>query len=173
MALGGTGVRFWRTCLDEVQMIETPSPKVAKMALRLSTVNRWGVSGTPIQRRGLEDLHGLIAFLQLAPFDARSVWRQCVQLPYERGEMRDKLHGFLRTIMWRTSKVDVVDEIDIPPLHEKTRFLTFSPVEVRHDTRTRTHTRTHSLWGNATCRRTFTRRGWATPCNAPAPYSNA
>lgn len=123
------GVRFWRTCLDEVQMIETPSTKVAKMALRLSTVNRWGVSGTPIQRRGLEDLHGLIAFLQLAPFDARSVWRQCVQLPYERGEMRDKLHGFLRTIMWRTSKVDVVDEIDIPPLHEKTRFLTFSPVE--------------------------------------------
>jgi len=116
--------------LDEVQMIETPSTKVAKMALRLSTINRWGVSGTPIQRRGLEDLHGLIAFLQLEPFNKKHVWRQCIQLPYERGEMKERIHAFLRTIMWRTSKSDVLDQTAIPPLYEKTRFLRFSPVEV-------------------------------------------
>ncbi len=58
------GVTFWRICLDEVQMIETATTKVAQMALKLSTVHRWGVSGTPI-RRGLEDLHGLFQFLQV------------------------------------------------------------------------------------------------------------
>lgn len=46
-------VEWWRVCLDEAQMVECPTAKAAEMALRLASVNRWCVSGTPVQR-GLE-----------------------------------------------------------------------------------------------------------------------
>ena len=43
---------------------------VAQMALQLHCINRWAVTGTPISR-GLDDLYGLILFLQLDPFRDR------------------------------------------------------------------------------------------------------
>ena len=38
-------VQWWRICLDEAQMIECTTTKTAEMALRLSAVHRWCVTG--------------------------------------------------------------------------------------------------------------------------------
>ncbi|KAG8225016.1 hypothetical protein J437_LFUL006027, partial [Ladona fulva] len=43
-------IQWWRICLDEAQMVEMTSAKTAEMALRLSAVHRWCITGTPIQR---------------------------------------------------------------------------------------------------------------------------
>ena len=43
------------------------------MAGQLATVHRWCVTGTPIAH-GIEDLYGLLVFLQAAPFADRSLW---------------------------------------------------------------------------------------------------
>lgn len=40
---------WWRLCFDEAQMIDSQS-MVAKMAEKLSAINRWAVTGTPISR---------------------------------------------------------------------------------------------------------------------------
>ena len=42
------------------------------------------VTGTPLSR-GLEDLYGLLAFLQAAPYSNRHWWQRAVQRPYEGG----------------------------------------------------------------------------------------
>lgn len=61
-------VVWWRVCLDEAQMVESSTAAAAKMALRLNTVHRWCVSGTPIWKGQLDDLYGLLVFLQVRLF---------------------------------------------------------------------------------------------------------
>jgi E3 ubiquitin-protein ligase SHPRH len=86
-------------CLDEAQMVECTSTKVmgavfcgiyyvftilylqtAEMALRLSAVNRWCVTGTPIQR-GIDGALKVPSFLEFQLFifiSCRSLWTDAV-----------------------------------------------------------------------------------------------
>ncbi|NXX89718.1 SHPRH ligase, partial [Centropus bengalensis] len=122
-------VEWWRICLDEAQMVECTTAKAAEMALRLSGINRWCVSGTPVQR-GLEDLYGLVLFLGIDPYWVKHWWDQLLYRPYCRKNPRP-LYSLIAQIMWRTAKKDVIDQIQIPPQTENVHWLHFSPVE-RH-----------------------------------------
>ena len=79
-----TAIKWWRVCLDEAQMVETPTAQAAAMALRLDTCIRWCITGTPIQR-GYEDLYGLLLFLRAAPFADRGIWTQAIERPLKFG----------------------------------------------------------------------------------------
>ncbi|KAM3853505.1 E3 ubiquitin-protein ligase SHPRH isoform 1-T1 [Vipera latastei] len=122
-------VEWWRICLDEAQMVECTTAKAAEMALRLSGINRWCVSGTPVQR-GLEDLYGLVLFLGADPYWVKYWWDQLLYRPYCRKNTQP-LYNFIAKIMWRSAKKDVIDQIQIPPQTEDIHWLHFSPVE-RH-----------------------------------------
>nr|XP_020666585.1 E3 ubiquitin-protein ligase SHPRH isoform X1 [Pogona vitticeps] len=122
-------VEWWRICLDEAQMVECTTAKAAEMALRLSGINRWCVSGTPVQR-GLEDLYGLVLFLGADPYWVRYWWDQLLYRPYCRKNTQP-LYDFIAKIMWRSAKKDVIDQIQIPAQTEDVHWLHFSPVE-RH-----------------------------------------
>ncbi|XP_043924742.1 E3 ubiquitin-protein ligase SHPRH [Protopterus annectens] len=122
-------VEWWRVCLDEAQMVECTTAKAAEMALRLSAVNRWCVTGTPVQR-GLEDLYGLVLFLGVDPYWVRHWWDQLLYRPYCR-KNHHHLYNLISKIMWRSAKKDVLDQIQIPPQTEEVHWLHFSPVE-RH-----------------------------------------
>ncbi|XP_053147143.1 E3 ubiquitin-protein ligase SHPRH isoform X2 [Hemicordylus capensis] len=122
-------VEWWRICLDEAQMVECTTAKAAEMALRLSGINRWCVSGTPVQR-GLEDLYGLVLFLGADPYWVKYWWDQLLYRPYCRKNPQP-LYSFIAKIMWRSAKKDVLDQIQIPPQTEDVHWLHFSPVE-RH-----------------------------------------
>ncbi|XP_024122367.1 E3 ubiquitin-protein ligase SHPRH isoform X1 [Oryzias melastigma] len=120
-------VEWWRVCLDEAQMVECPTAKAAEMALRLASVNRWCVSGTPVQR-GLEDLYGLVLFLGVDPYWVKHWWDQLLYRPYRRGNT-EPLYAVVAQILWRSAKKDVIDQIQIPPQTEEVHWLHFSPVE--------------------------------------------
>uniref|UniRef100_A0A671W3I7 SNF2 histone linker PHD RING helicase n=1 Tax=Sparus aurata TaxID=8175 RepID=A0A671W3I7_SPAAU len=120
-------VEWWRICLDEAQMVECPTAKAAEMALRLASVNRWCVSGTPVQR-GLEDLYGLVLFLGVDPYWVKHWWYQLLYRPYRRGNT-EPLYYVIAQLLWRSAKKDVIDQIQIPPQTEEVHWLDFSPVE--------------------------------------------
>nr|XP_033793202.1 E3 ubiquitin-protein ligase SHPRH isoform X2 [Geotrypetes seraphini]XP_033793203.1 E3 ubiquitin-protein ligase SHPRH isoform X2 [Geotrypetes seraphini] len=122
-------VEWWRICLDEAQMVECTTAKAAEMALRLSGINRWCVTGTPVQR-GLEDLYGLVLFLGFDPFWVKHWWDQLLYRPYCRKNPMPLFH-LIAKILWRSAKKDVIDQIQIPPQTEDVHWLHFSPVE-RH-----------------------------------------
>ncbi|XP_067099259.1 E3 ubiquitin-protein ligase SHPRH isoform X1 [Osmerus mordax] len=120
-------VEWWRICLDEAQMVECTTAKAAEMALRLASVNRWCVSGTPVQR-GLEDLYGLVLFLGVDPYWVKYWWDQLLYRPYRRGNT-EPLYNLIGQLLWRSAKKDVIDQIQIPPQTEEVHWLHFSPVE--------------------------------------------
>uniref|UniRef100_T1JC89 RING-type domain-containing protein n=1 Tax=Strigamia maritima TaxID=126957 RepID=T1JC89_STRMM len=122
-----TAVEWWRICLDEAQMVETVSTRTADMALRLHAVNRWCITGTPIQK-SIEDLYGLLLFLGTDPFSVRVWWRQCLFEPYCYGET-EQMHRVLSSILWRTSKADVLNQIQLPEQREEIHYMRFSPIE--------------------------------------------
>ncbi|XP_023050535.1 E3 ubiquitin-protein ligase SHPRH isoform X1 [Piliocolobus tephrosceles] len=122
-------VEWWRICLDEAQMVECPAVKAAEMAQRLSGINRWCISGTPVQR-GLEDLFGLVVFLGIEPYCVKHWWVRLLYRPYCKNNPQH-LYSFIARILWRSAKKDVIDQIQIPPQTEEIHWLHFSPVE-RH-----------------------------------------
>ncbi|XP_060708212.1 E3 ubiquitin-protein ligase SHPRH [Hemiscyllium ocellatum] len=122
-------VEWWRICLDEAQMVECATAKAAEMCLRLSAINRWCVTGTPVQR-SLEDLYGLVLFLGVDPYWVKHWWDQLLYQPYCR-KNPIPMYTLIAKIMWRTAKKDVLDQIQIPPQTEEVHWLRFSPVE-RH-----------------------------------------
>ncbi|XP_015575743.2 E3 ubiquitin-protein ligase SHPRH [Ricinus communis] len=125
-----TRIFWWRVCLDEAQMVESNAAAAAEMALRLSAKYRWCITGTPIQRK-LDDLYGLLRFLKASPFNVSRWWIDVIRDPYERGDVgaMDFTHNFFKQIMWRSSKVHVAGELQLPPQEECVSWLAFSAIE--------------------------------------------
>eukprot|EP01083_Nonionella_stella_P046639 124858_1 len=67
-------IRWWRLILDEAQQIESKVSKCAQMAHKVTSKYKWCVTGTPIGKNGLDDLYGLIKFLDVRPFNTQVAW---------------------------------------------------------------------------------------------------
>jgi hypothetical protein len=75
---------WWRLIIDEAQMVESSTAKAAAMARLLRAQNRWAVSGTPLGRGKLSDLHGLLSFLGLEPWAEKAWWTHAIEAPLVR-----------------------------------------------------------------------------------------
>lgn len=73
-----TMVRWWRVCLDEAQMVETPTNTCSRMVGKLPAINRWAITGTPIEK-SYENLYGLVLFLDLQPYTYLPTFRSMVE----------------------------------------------------------------------------------------------
>ncbi|KAK9884497.1 hypothetical protein WA026_007338 [Henosepilachna vigintioctopunctata] len=120
-------IKWWRLCLDEAQTVETPGKIVSAMARKLSAQYRWAVTGTPISK-DISDLFGLLDYLQFEPYNDFESWINLLYNPYLNGNV-GPLSSYLSKIMWRSSKAEVIDQIDIPIQVSKEHALEFSAVE--------------------------------------------
>uniref|UniRef100_A0A336MKX4 CSON001404 protein n=1 Tax=Culicoides sonorensis TaxID=179676 RepID=A0A336MKX4_CULSO len=120
-------IKWYRTCLDEAQMVEVPTNQCARMVNSLPAINRWAVTGTPIER-DISTLYGLVYFLGYDPFTSSNVWKHYVEL-YLSGNFVPLIR-ILQKVMWRTCKIDVLDEIGIPPQSEVVHYVQMSDLQV-------------------------------------------
>ena len=124
-------IEWWRICLDEAQRVEGTASAAAKMASRLLSCNKWCITGTPFGRGHLDDLYGLLLFLNATPFCDKRIFRHCLHSNHTDYESR--IQSILQPLLWRSTKADpvVCKQIGIPEQFEKKVKLTFSSVE-RH-----------------------------------------
>ena len=66
-----------RIILDEAHGIKNPSTIVSRACCMLKAPNRWAVTGTPMQNT-LQDIYGLLKFLQHEPWCEASFWRKAI-----------------------------------------------------------------------------------------------
>ncbi|XP_053674270.1 E3 ubiquitin-protein ligase SHPRH [Anopheles nili] len=121
-----TMVRWWRVCLDEAQMVEGVNTNATKMVKELPAVHRWTVTGTPVEKT-IDNLYGLVHFLDYAPYDSLPVWRKYSTL-FHSGHAEPLLSAMVR-IMWRTCKHAVLDQLGIPPQTERVHYITMSDLQ--------------------------------------------
>ena len=111
--------------------METPTASSAKMALQLKAQNKWCVTGTPVSRGKLDDLYGLLLFLNVAPFSDVHSFRHCLHSNHD--GFAHRLRYILRDIFWRSTKAntDVRKQMGVPEQEERMVLLQFSSIE-RH-----------------------------------------
>ncbi|XP_049541626.1 E3 ubiquitin-protein ligase SHPRH [Anopheles darlingi] len=121
-----TMIRWWRVCLDEAQMVEGVNNSASKMVKALPAVHRWTVTGTPIEKT-INNLHGLVHFLDYAPYNEYSIWREYSE-QFLHGNAEPLLTVMSR-IMWRTCKTAVLDQLGIPPQTERVHYVRMSDLQ--------------------------------------------
>lgn len=119
-----TMVNWWRVVLDEAQMVETPKNNCSKMVKSLPAIHRWAVTGTPIEK-SIDNLYGLLHFLDYEPFTDFNVWKR-LSLSFNQGEIEPVINNCLKNVMWRTCKINVWQEIGLPPQTEIVHNVTMS-----------------------------------------------
>ncbi|KAJ3309377.1 hypothetical protein HDU76_003646, partial [Blyttiomyces sp. JEL0837] len=120
-------VEWWRVCLDEAQMVESPTAQVSEMARMIPRIHPWAITGTPITKCGLSDLYGLCLFLDLEPIAQNKSLFDKLLTP----ELRPHLITTFGRLMHRHTKDFLKDELALPQQTQYIVELEFSLVE-RH-----------------------------------------
>ncbi|KAE9531943.1 hypothetical protein AGLY_010145 [Aphis glycines] len=115
-------IKWWRICLDEGQLIENTCNKVCGMTLNLTSVHKWAMTGTPIQK-SLNDLYGILLFLQVSPYCIEKQFQQLMK-----GE-KTIMYEYFSKLIWRSSIENVHSELNLPKLTKEQHWLTFSQIE--------------------------------------------
>ena len=120
-------IKWWRVVLDEVQLVENTNNRCSKMVMNLPANYRWGITGTPIEKDSVACLSGLLYFIDYAPYSNNKTFEQLWK-QYQNGN-RSKLIKVLSHVMWRTSKKDVEDEINIPKQTEIMHYIDMTDLQ--------------------------------------------
>ncbi|VDM18554.1 unnamed protein product, partial [Hydatigera taeniaeformis] len=129
-------VIWWRICLDEAQMAENVTSKIARMLSEVEAVHRWCVTGTPAEK-GLSDFYGLLAYLRLEPFACRHYWNALLYQPFVNAlrsssptELSDTLFvRLLSRLLWRNTKALVGSQLCLPSVCQQIHWVDFTSVE--------------------------------------------
>jgi SNF2 family DNA or RNA helicase len=121
-------LNWFRIVLDEAHSIRTQTSQMFKAAYNLNAQRRWAVTGTPVQNK-LEDMHALIKFLRVMPFDQQHQWVQYIISPLR--SANPDVHGHLRLLIDSITLRRQKDTIGLKDRQEEIVRLKFSPKDYK------------------------------------------
>jgi SWI/SNF-related matrix-associated actin-dependent regulator of chromatin subfamily A3 len=80
---------WYRTVLDEAHIIRHRQTTFYYSCMKLSSANRWCLTGTPIQNT-LDDIGALFTYIKVRPFDNIMTFRCYITIPFDEGRSRRK-----------------------------------------------------------------------------------
>lgn len=120
-------VRWKRCVLDEAQRCESGTSACAKLAERIFATSRWAVTGTPVGRKGWDDLKGLFAFCRTLPWGTNE--KEARDRFWKR-RRPEALAPLVSRVLWRATKRLVNSEdLSLPSLSVRDELLDFTDVE--------------------------------------------
>ncbi|ORX75417.1 hypothetical protein BCR32DRAFT_271920 [Anaeromyces robustus] len=124
-------IEWFRIILDEAHYIKEAQTLQSRAACELAGKRRWCLSGTPMQNK-IDDLYGLIRFLDLEPFNKKSVWVNYITKPmryYDKIGI-SSLQTLMKSISIRRTKESTIQGkklIQLPPKSNEYIKLQLSP----------------------------------------------
>ncbi|KAK9369391.1 SNF2 family N-terminal domain-containing protein [Lipomyces kononenkoae] len=120
---------WWRIILDEAHTIKNKSSQSAQAACALHGLNRWALTGTPLQNN-IDELHSLFKFLHIPPLSDPAFWTDKISRPAAAGRGKlamKRLQVVLAQVMLRRTKDVLVESgMKLPKrvVHKSTVILT-------------------------------------------------
>ncbi len=123
------GIVWYRIVLDEAHIIRHRQTTFYQTCLQLTAVNRWCLTGTPIQNT-LDDIGALFSFIKVRPFDSIGTFRSYITMPFdERHERRNIAAERLATLLDSLCLRRTRDVVELPPQRDVLRELVLAPAE--------------------------------------------
>ncbi|KAK9236840.1 SNF2 family N-terminal domain-containing protein [Lipomyces kononenkoae] len=120
---------WWRLILDEAHTIKNKSSQSAQASCSLHGLNRWALTGTPLQNN-IDELHSLFKFLHIPPLSDPAFWTDKISRPAAAGRGKlamKRLQVVLAQVMLRRTKDVLVENgMKLPKrvVHKSTIILT-------------------------------------------------
>jgi len=124
-------VRFWRVILDECHLIKNSVGATSEACQQLSAVNRWALSGTPIQN-SLFDVFPILSFIRHPTAGTKEGFRTLIGPRPNSPDAAQRVQVALRGHMMRRTKMDFLmglPLISLPRKRIRMVELEFSPEE--------------------------------------------
>ncbi|KAA6409187.1 MAG: hypothetical protein FRX48_06740 [Lasallia pustulata] len=121
---------FWRVVLDEAQAIKNRESQTSIACRGLTAVNRWALSGTPVQNNVME-LFPYLKFLHVKHVGSFEVFKENFCDPNNE-ESSERLHAFLKRVMIRRVHSDLLfgaKILSLPKCSEQTIVVEFNETE--------------------------------------------
>jgi SWI/SNF-related matrix-associated actin-dependent regulator of chromatin subfamily A3 len=123
-------IAWYRTVLDEAHIIRHRQTTFYEACMKLSSSNRWCLTGTPIQNT-LDDLGALFTYLKIRPFDNILTYRCYVTIPFDEHRSRraaaaDRLRTLMDSFCLRRTR----HSVEFPQQTENLRRLDLSSAEL-------------------------------------------